>query len=425
MDREPFDLAALLAPIAPDDFLRDTWEQEPLALHRDDPKYYAGLFAPADVDAVIAFTRPRFTDPGAFRSGPPAARTYVEGWLPDRQLVPAEVYPDIADLRHLFARGKTVIIRSMQHRWPAVAALCRNLEAVFHAPVHTNLYLTPPASQGFEPHFDTHEVFALQVDGAKQWRLYGPAAHLPLAEDKTSLPRARLGSPREVRLEAGDLLYLPRGHAHEAFTTDSSSLHLTVGVNVYRWADLLQQALAEVTRRDPRFRETLPRGTVMGEALPTDVTQRFHELLAALAEAARPEDAARRLGDRFFGTLATLPGGAFVPPAGADRLTLDTVLARRPGAVCRVLLDADGATIEFPGGRVTGPARIAPALRFIAQSQSFPVRNLPDNLGDEGKVVLAGRLLREGLLSIVAVSGAAARPADANGAVRPPEKAAP
>jgi ribosomal protein L16 Arg81 hydroxylase len=426
MDAPPFDLAKLLEPVAADAFLRDTWEREPLVLRRGEPGYYAELFSLADVDRVIAFTRPRFTEAGAFRGGPPASRTYVQGWLPDRQLVPAEVYPGIGDLRQVFAQGKSVIIRSMQHRWPAIALLCRNLEAVFHCPVHANLYLTPPGAQGFEPHLDTHEVFALQLDGAKQWRLYGPAATLPLAEDKMSLPRARLGSPREVRLGAGDLLYIPRGHAHEAYTTDSSSLHLTVGVNVYRWADLLHQALAEVTRRDARFRETLPPGTVMGQPLPAGVTQKFQELLQALAQAASPEEAARRLGDQFFDELAMLPAAAFVPPEGVERLGLDTVLARNPGAICRVLVDGEGAVIEFPGGRLGGPARIAAALQFIARSERFPVRDLPDGLGDDAKLVLARRLVREGLLSIVREPGPAARPAGVNGTgARPQETATP
>src|SRR5262249_8507244 len=153
-----------------------------------------------------------------------------------------------------------------------------------------------------------------------------------------------------------DLLYLPRGHAHEAFTAGRPSLHLTVGVNVYRWADLLHHALADVTRRDARFRESLPRGTVMGHGLPTDVTQRFRELLEALARTARAEDAARRLGDQFFDELAMLPGGHFVPPEGVEGMHLDTVVARRPGAVCRVLVEGDGVAIEFPGGRLAGPA---------------------------------------------------------------------
>lgn len=406
-----FDLGKLLSPVEQADFLRDTWEKEPRAVRRGKPKYYAGLFALADVDRVIAFSRPRFTEPGAFPGGPPAARTYVQGWLPDRQLVPDATYPGIGDLRQVLAQGKTVIVRSMQHRWPAVALLCRNLEAVFHCPVHANLYLSPPGAQGFDPHIDTHEVFALQVDGVKHWRLYGPAATLPLAEDKTSLARSRLGPPREVRLEAGDLLYIPRGHAHEAFTTGSPSLHLTVGVNVYRWADLLHQALAAVTRQDPRFRETVPPGTLMGQELPTDVTQRFQELLQALARSARLDDAARRLGDRFFDELAMLPGAHFVPPEGVERMDLDTVLARSPGALCRVLVEGDGVAIEFPGGRLGGPAKIAPALRFVARTERFPVRALPDGLGDGGKLVLARRLVGEGLLTVVREPGVrAARP---------------
>ena len=39
--------------------------------------------------------------------------------------------------------------------------------------------LTPEGAQGFDPHFDTHEVFVLQVEGHKHWRLYGPGRVLP------------------------------------------------------------------------------------------------------------------------------------------------------------------------------------------------------------------------------------------------------
>ncbi len=369
-----FDLGKLLSPIEAEAFLRDTWEREPLVIERTEPGYFASLFTLADLDQVIAFSRPRFTEAGAFPGGPPPARTYVQGWLPDRQLVPAELYPGIGELRQVFALGKSVVIRSMQHRWPAIASLCRNLETVFHCPVHTNLYLTPPASQGFEPHFDTHEVFALQIHGVKHWRLYGPAANLPLREDKTALPRARLGSPREIRLKAGDLLYIPRGHTHEAFTTGSSSLHLTVGINIYRWADLLQHALAGVTRQDPRFRETLPAGVLLGEGPSAEVTRRFAELLQALAHAARCADAARNLGDQFFDELTMLPGGHFVPADGLEQLDLDTLLTKRPGMLCRVLVEEEGARIEFPlpcvSSLTRSAFRFAPCRTILATTRS-------------------------------------------------------
>ncbi|HJT78220.1 MAG TPA: hypothetical protein VJ739_13535, partial [Gemmataceae bacterium] len=68
--------------------------------------------------------------------------------------------------------------------------------------------------------------------------------------------------------------------------------------------------------------------------------------------------------------------------------------------------------------RVAGPVRIAAALRFIARSERFPARALPE-LGDDAKLVLARRLVREGLLTILGAPPQAARPAPANGTAAP------
>ena len=35
-------------------------------------------------------------------------------------------------------------------------------------------YLTPPGTQGFAPHWDDIEVFILQLEGKKHWKLYSP-----------------------------------------------------------------------------------------------------------------------------------------------------------------------------------------------------------------------------------------------------------
>jgi ribosomal protein L16 Arg81 hydroxylase len=199
MSTTDFDLGKLLAPTPTDAFFRDTWERQPLAVQRGAPRYYAGLFSLADVDSVIAFSRPRFAEHGVFAGASPVSRSCVQGWLAE-QLGPTDACRHVAELHHVYEQGKTIIIRGMQHRWPTVASLCRHLEGAIHCPVHGNLYLTPPNSQGFDAHLDAHEVFALQLDGVKHWRLYGPAAVLPLAGDKASVPRAELGPPREITL---------------------------------------------------------------------------------------------------------------------------------------------------------------------------------------------------------------------------------
>ncbi len=263
-----FDLAKLLWPIEPETFFRDSWEKQPLLAPRNDPAYYDGLFTRRDVDSVLAFTRPQFRDPESFKPGVPPRPNVIHGWLPDEQPC-AGYYPDLPDVHRAFSHGKTLLLNSMQRRWPAVASMCRNLEEFFGCPIHTYLLFTPPGAQGLAAHYDAYEIFVLQIDGVKHWRFYGAARELPLANDQDEILKDRLGPPtQEMFLQPGDLLYMPRGHVHEAFTSDRASLHLTVGIRVFRWLDLLQQALASAGAADVRFRQSLPLGLLSTGASP-------------------------------------------------------------------------------------------------------------------------------------------------------------
>jgi hypothetical protein len=406
MDPAGFDLARLLRPVGPAAFFRDTWEKEPLVLARGEPGYYRGLFGLADVDALIAYTRPKFAEPGGLGPGAGRPDTFVKGWLAEESLR-AETFPGIAELRQAYRAGKTLIITALQHRWPPLAAFCRHLEGVFGCAVHANLYLTPKGAQGFSAHFDTHEVFVLQVEGSKHWRLYGEARARPLAEENGVLPAPPGPPTREFRLGAGDLLYLPRGHVHDAFTSECASLHLTVGVRVFRWADLLRRALDEAAAREVRFRESLPAGLLAGEVPPESARQQFGELLQLLAQSARVEEAVSRLAGEFFGGLPALPGGHFLPrEEEIEAIALDTVLERAPGAITRVEEGGGRAAVVFPGNRVEAPARIAAALSFVARTPRFAARHLPDVLSPESKLVLVRRLVREGLLVVAAAQPA-------------------
>ena len=88
----------------------------------------------------------------------------------------------------------------------------------------------------------------------------------------------------DLTLRAGDTLYLPRGWLHDALTSDTDSLHLTVGVNVHTWTDAFRAALADC-ERDVEFRRSVP----------ADGDQAA-DLLDRLAEQLAPEDVRRRPG---------------------------------------------------------------------------------------------------------------------------------
>ncbi len=394
-----FDLERLLAPVAAGAFFRESWERQPRLIART-----AGLLSRA-ARAGRRGTHHRVHAPEirgcrGLRREAARAATYVQGWLAERPAQDGTRFPGIAELQRVYEQGKTIILMTMQRRWPPVASLCRHLEAFFECPVHANMYLTPEGAQGFDAHFDPHEVFVLQLEGFKTWRLYGCARPLPLMDERFELARHQLGEAREVRLEPGDLLYIPRGFVHEAFTSECASLHLTVGINVYRWADLLQEALMRAARRDERFRASLPPGALTDPRQRSALEDHFRGLLDALARQADAGAALRALGDQFFGQLQVLPGAHFSPPESGAALDLDTPLQRSAEAICRVLQDGDWVVIAYPGGQIGGPSKIAPALHYIAQAEGFSARDLPGELGDEGKLVLVRRLLRERLLTI-------------------------
>ena len=399
-DRE-FTLTTLLDPIQPEAFFQETWEKQPLLVRREKPDYYAGLLSLEDIDDLLYFTRPESwiaqTEkaepeyPGT--EAPPLGMKRVHSWLG---------VPNLLELCQEYGQGQTIIAYRLQHCRRSVALLSRNLAGAFQHPVNVSMWLTPPASQSFEPHFDTHDFFILQLEGTKHWRLYGGGPTLPLSEDRARMARSDLGPVQEIELRPGDLLYLPRGHVHEPFTGESLSLHLTVGIFVYRWADLFEQALQAVVQQDVRFREAVPRGYLDSAAAAADLQTRFQELLQGFAAGASVAQASARLADRFFAEhLPALPDGRLTGPEARATIELDTVLEKRPGSVCRVSAGAESAQIQFPGNRVSGPSWIAPALHFVAQAARFAVRGLPDDLSDNAKVVLARRLVREGLLRIV------------------------
>lgn len=141
------------------------------------------------------------------------------------------------------------------------------LQEFFGCFVGANLYLTPPNSQGFAPHYDDIEAFILQIEGKKRWRLYMPPnenEYLPRCSSK-NFDQSEIGEPiLDTIVSAGDLLYLPRGTIHQGMTIDNThSLHVTLSVYQRNsWCDLLEKLLPQALKRAAEtnscFREGLP-----------------------------------------------------------------------------------------------------------------------------------------------------------------------
>lgn len=394
MPRAGLDLRKLLAPLTKERFLRESWEKKPVLL-RGSARRFERLLRIADLDALACFgvlsssesdVRLAKTDGKEFTSRPVRA---AAGGMPD----PYGLY-------RAHHEGQTLIINRVDARWAPVAALCRALEWELHHRVNANLYFTPPRAQGFAPHFDSHDVFILQLEGEKDWRLYG-SIPLPLEDDELQpLEKAKLGRPsRTFTLRAGDVLYIPRGFVHEAVSRETSSLHLTVGVHVTRWLDLARQALEHEARTDARLREALPPG-FLEPGRRAGLRERLGELLAASARGDAARSAVEAVSERCLKNGAPLPDGHFEVLERVSGLADSSAVARRGAMPCAAFRDGARSGIRFPGNSVSGPAEIEPALRYIAATRRFKVSDLPGPISAGSKRILVRRLIREGLLTL-------------------------
>lgn len=384
-------LAWLIQPVAADLFFEEYWERRPLTLQRDCSKYYDTLLSLDEIDRVLTtpdLRYPNVTLKNAARDVAPEEYTVAGGAL------------DVGRLYQLFAEGSTVTLAYMDNVIPSLANLCRGLESAFCHPFQANVYLTPPGKQGARVHYDTHDVFVLQVAGSKRWVTYGCPLELPLKNQHFDAAVHAVGKPElQFELHAGDAVYIPRGYLHEASATDSVSLHITLGVLAYTWTDFLLECVADACLSDGAFRKALPPGFARDATSESRTHEIFAGLLQRLAQRVSPQRTLDRFVDEFLASCPPLLRGQMAQLAALEQIGIDTTLAARPHLIARVQMEPHSVTVRHFGRKISFPLHVAPAVRFALSEERFAVRDLPGDLDDSGKLTLARRLVREGLLA--------------------------
>jgi lysine-specific demethylase/histidyl-hydroxylase NO66 len=287
-----------------------------------------------------------------------------------------------------FDNGATIVFQSMHRYWAPLSRYCRALEISLGHPVQANAYITPPASQGFAAHEDEHDVFVLQSHGTKQWKVH----------DRHDLPPSRL-PVIDALLAPGDSLYIPAGFPHSAGTQGEASVHITVGILTVTWAAAVREAL-KLVESDPELRAPLPlRFAVEDGAFADEVRRRLESTGSSVAEL-DPSTIARRLRRRVLTTRQPMLRGQIHRLLALDRVEDESVVARREGSIC-VLDSVDGELSALLGDReLRMPGWLEPAMRLIADGGKLAVSDLPD-LDEAGRLVLARRLIREGLIEVI------------------------
>lgn len=180
-------------------------------------------------------------DPGnrgirLFQNGPVAEHTFVETYaelgVTRRRIIKEALYRIMSD-------GGTLVMNRLELVSSTIRQLCTSVSALCGAHAIANGYVAFAGKGSFGKHWDTHDVFAVQLMGRKRWVLYEPTFQLP-TRHQTSRDVKEFCPPVPVFdevLEKGDVLYIPRGWWHEALPLGEETCHVAIGTHGPTMAD--------------------------------------------------------------------------------------------------------------------------------------------------------------------------------------------
>jgi ribosomal protein L16 Arg81 hydroxylase len=369
----------IIAPLGRNAFLNQHWEKSWLHL-RGDKDRFAGLLSWDELSSLLENTR----------LAPPDIRLSQDGKILDADRY---VYTppgagnvprlDFGRLMALLSEGATLVLHGVEEIAPRVRLLSESVRDAL-ARNNVNLYASWHSQNGFDLHWDPHEVMVLQCHGRKRWQIFSPTQEYPL---DIGVPPRPSGEPVwDGMLEAGDVLYLPRGWWHVAHPVNEPSLHLTFGIAPMQGLNLVNWTAGRL-RGNAHLRRNLP-------ATPAERKAYMAQLRSIVAESlsdGAAEDFLREVSEHVRGRPSfRLPQGPYdqaAPLTDHSRLRL--------AALPRLALVLQGDKVSFNAGNknYSVPAFVQPALALLNDRQAIPLRELCAVLESEA----AAASLKKGL----------------------------
>lgn len=386
------DLSLVLGPLSLADFMGQYWEQEPLHIERGDQDYFAPLLSAAQVESLLSSQVLRFPEVQlSCKRSPVAVAGYTDG---DNRIVPHRLIEE-------YRKGATIVMSAAHQRIASLADLRRGVQASLALRCQTNLYLSPPLEQGFGAHYDSHDVFILQVQGSKVFNFYEGGVERPYSHEGFDASVHQPGElAQSVTVLPGDTLYIPRGVFHDAVACDSASMHITLGVYAVTLRETLLEMVDVMTQEDPRYRHSVP-ASLWASASAEQLTQGHaeppHDLLTCSLQMRHWEVARQRLLNDIAMDNAQHCAGML--ETVRPELLPDTVM--RVKAYTPITMERQGevVTCRLPGQVLELRSPLAEALE---QLMGLKIQTLSDwaTLSEDQRQALCEQLLQANVIEV-------------------------
>jgi len=230
--------------------------------------------------------------------------------------------------------------------------------------------LAPPGG-GVGPHFDSYDVFLLQVAGTRRWRI-GAQADLTLIDAPLRILKRFMPSEEHI-VEPGDLLYLPPHYAHDGVAL-TECITCSIGFRAPQRQELANaflQWLPEALQLQGRYADPDLESTRRPAALGTAMIRQVERMLSGIRWNAATVE-------RFLGEYLSEPKHSvwFAPPDDPLEPGAFDRRARRDGLRLnkKTRMLYRGARIFINGEGIAAPTAARAEARCLADQRALVPR---------------------------------------------------
>jgi 50S ribosomal protein L16 3-hydroxylase len=179
----------------------------------------------------------------------------------------------------------TLLLQGMEARHPAAANILSWFRFIPDARLDDLMISIAGPGGGVGPHFDSYDVFLIQMSGRRRWRI-SEQKDLSLNPDLPLKILKNFKLEQEWDLEPGDMLYLPPHVAHDGIALDGGCQTWSVGFRAQSYKEILQEglwrlaeSLEDIPGLEKRFADPKQTATSQAEQLPEELIKQVAQKL--------------------------------------------------------------------------------------------------------------------------------------------------
>ena len=293
----------LLGGLTPQAFMKRHWHKKPLLVRQAVPAFSGGASAPTQIALPPRLSRAALFDLAAMdgvesrlivqNTQPQPKRGAKSRWQLKTGPLQRRSLPPIEQTHW------TLLVQGLDLHHDGIRALIDQFRFVPDARLDDIMASFATEGGGVGPHFDSYDVFLLQVQGRRRWQI-SQQKDLTLLDGVPLKILANFVPEQTFVLEPGDMLYLPPGCAHDGVALDECITY-SIGFQAPKQGELARDMLLRLADDAPdevgaaMYRDAKQAAV----SSPGEIPTALHEFAqAALAKALRdPSLLARVLGE--------------------------------------------------------------------------------------------------------------------------------